>query len=379
MKVLYVSQKPHAPIVDGGTQAIADFYGLLNDVTDIDLYYAPLCTPKHPIQNTESIKNYFPIEYSPGIQMSQIFSICKIPINVLRYQSNITANKLNALESLVKFDTIICDGFYALVAVAHSPLIHKNVIYRMHNLETKHWEQRGKFENGLKKLITLWVARLMNKYEIDLVKKVKTVLCISNTEYNEWLKLKLPAHLFLPSVEIKEASHSNIAQIGFIGSFDWYPNREGIEWFINEVWPLIQKTHPHAKLNIAGKGSEKFTSKRHNIHGLGFVPNLKEFYDNQSVMVSPLRSGTGFNIKALEALSYGKPLVATQVSTQGFVSKEGILVGEKPLDFAHHVIHLLADDSVRNERVRKAIDNLNENHQRQAQLKLLQNLIHGKN
>jgi succinoglycan biosynthesis protein ExoO len=120
-----------------------------------------------------------------------------------------------------------------------------------------------------------------------------------------------------------------------------------MKWFIHSIWPIILKEQASATLEIAGKGSEVFNNPSQQIAGIGFVDSLDEFYMRQTVMISPLRYGTGLNMKILEALSYGKVVVTTSTSIQGFENKTPFIISNSPSDFARFVIELLANDSAR--------------------------------
>jgi len=60
------------------------------------------------------------------------------------------------------------------------------------------------------------------------------------------------------------------------------------------------------------------------------VANLVEFYQNVSIVICPMFSGTGVKIKVLEALSYGIPVVTNQRGVDGLLNKSanGCLVTE---------------------------------------------------
>ena len=42
-----------------------------------------------------------------------------------------------------------------------------------------------------------------------------------------------------------------------LGAMDWKPNKEGMNWFINNVFPRIKKMNQKIKIHIAGKGMPK--------------------------------------------------------------------------------------------------------------------------
>src|SRR5579863_8821254 len=45
-------------------------------------------------------------------------------------------------------------------------------------------------------------------------------------------------------------------RIGFIGTLNWFPNRDGIDWFIKDIWPQIKREESAARLRLVGEGSD---------------------------------------------------------------------------------------------------------------------------
>ena len=43
-------------------------------------------------------------------------------------------------------------------------------------------------------------------------------------------------------------------KIGFLANFDWWPNKDGLNWFLDSVYPSIRKD---IELHLFGNGSEK--------------------------------------------------------------------------------------------------------------------------
>lgn len=52
-----------------------------------------------------------------------------------------------------------------------------------------------------------------------------------------------------------------------------------------------------------------------NFHG--FVPDIKQFYEKMDLVISPMFCGTGMNIKTVQALAYGVPLLTTKQGARG--------------------------------------------------------------
>jgi glycosyltransferase involved in cell wall biosynthesis len=345
-RVLYITQKPHHPMQDGGTQAIASFLLLLSKCKDIELTYAPICTLKHPgdFSTIDDSIQLIPLRINPKITFQVLLKSIYSPMNVLRYTRTNIHSILQSEDSIKKFDVVICDGFYALAIIPGTWFTSKRVIYRSHNLEYNHWEQRATSGPWYSKFFFNRMSRQMYRLEQQLVSASSHVLSIS---YQETQKLSLwnaKTSTHYPMIRAKEKQSLSIPKklsIGFVGSFEWFPNADAIRWFIQTIWPLILAEIPTVEFEIAGKGSEAFNMPSLNIHGLGFVQSLDEFYNRQTIIISPLRFGTGLNMKILEALSYGKPIVTTAKSIQGFEQTTPFVIANDPSTFAERVVYLL--------------------------------------
>lgn len=132
----------------------------------------------------------------------------------------------------------------------------------------------------------------------------------------------------------------------FIGSFNHPPNLDGILWFVNSVWPLIQKDIPEVKLTIIGSNTPREIKDLAQLPGvsvLGFVADIGPFLDRASVAIAPLRYGGGMKGKVCEAMASGLPVVTTSFGAQGIGALNGLalLMEDRPDDYAQAVVDLL--------------------------------------
>ena len=108
-------------------------------------------------------------------------------------------------------------------------------------------------------------------------------------------------------------------QICFIGNFNWFPNVEGICWFIDNVFFVLKKEYPSLVFHIAGYGSDLELKQYENdaiiVHGA--VADSSAFIKAHGIFISPIFSGSGIKIKVLEAMNTGAPVVLSQKSAEG--------------------------------------------------------------
>ena len=81
-----------------------------------------------------------------------------------------------------------------------------------------------------------------------------------------------------------------------------------------DVWPLIRKACPEARLIIAGNKPERipsFASHPPGVEFTGFVEDLGQLYQRVGIVCCSILSGGGTRLKILEAAAYGKAIVST--------------------------------------------------------------------
>ena len=111
-------------------------------------------------------------------------------------------------------------------------------------------------------------------------------------------------------------------------------------WLID--WPALKAYLPASRLLIAGgvgKHLPSAVSHPDDIAVFGFVEDLADAYRMADIVVNPVRSGTGLNIKSIEALGYGKPLLTTTSGCRGIESVMGsaFLCADTPAAFVECV------------------------------------------
>ncbi|MEW6572045.1 MAG: glycosyltransferase family 4 protein [Bacillota bacterium] len=140
--------------------------------------------------------------------------------------------------------------------------------------------------------------------------------------------------------------------IVFYGHLRYPPNADGIKWFCTEIFPKIREEIPNAELHIIGKEPPAELVQYSNHSGItltGYVPDIRPFLAQASVVVTPIRFGAGIRNKVLEAFAVKRPVVSTSLGCEGLSVEPGIHleVADTPSIFAEAVIRLLRDPTRR--------------------------------
>jgi len=121
------------------------------------------------------------------------------------------------------------------------------------------------------------------------------------------------------------------------------PNIAGIRHFIANVWPLIRKRLPNARLQLAGSICSAVPAGMPGVERLGVVENLDDAYSGANIVINPLLAGTGLKTKSIEALGHAKPLVTTPCGAEGIEEAAGIayLMAGDPAAMSGHICRLV--------------------------------------
>ena len=160
----------------------------------------------------------------------------------------------------------------------------------------------------------------------------------------------------VPATDVARASPQQIARVGPVHDFLFVGSRSdaniaGITWFLQSCFPLITVAHPDVRLRIHGAISEMPALRdlvlqapnRGNITLTGPANSMDEVYASARVVVCPIRHGTGMKIKMIEAMAYGKAIVATSKAGEGIATDLGLAFVDTPDLFAAACLRTIAD------------------------------------
>jgi glycosyltransferase involved in cell wall biosynthesis len=138
----------------------------------------------------------------------------------------------------------------------------------------------------------------------------------------------------------------------FCGALDYTPNRDGLDWFLEEIHPLILKEIPDYVFTIVGRNPPDDLADKADRPGvklIGEVPDVRPWYQSCWIQAVPLRIGGGTRLKIVESLAMKTSVVSTHLGAQGLhlVHGKDILLADKPADFAHQVSHVLKTENLR--------------------------------
>lgn len=226
-------------------------------------------------------------------------------------------------------------------------LDHHDVLYRLYTrlAETARYPLKWLWERESKQLVS---------EEATLCAQMDTILAVSDEDKDaltailgsderiEIMPIAIDADA-QPVVSRKE----NAGEITHVGTMYWPPNVDGINWFLDEVRPLLETAGFAGCINLVGKNPPAALLQRGDdvVRVTGFVPDLTPILAETAVFIVPLRVGTGMRVKILNSLAQGLPVVTTSIGCEGIAVEDGVhvLIADTAQGFADAVMRLLHD------------------------------------
>ena len=131
----------------------------------------------------------------------------------------------------------------------------------------------------------------------------------------------------------------------FSGAMDFAPNHHAAVWFIRHVLPRIVAQRPDARFVVAGSNPlpELRALAGPNVEITGWVDDMRAELARSTVYVAPMRSGSGFKNKVVEALAAGIYVVGTTLAFEFLPDPLRALfsAADSPEQLAHAVLRAL--------------------------------------
>lgn len=100
-------------------------------------------------------------------------------------------------------------------------------------------------------------------------------------------------------------------------------NHNGLNWFIEKVFPKIRQRFEDAKLIIGGSicRNLKLSSYEDQIELYGYVDDETAFFNLGDIAINPVYQGSGLKIKTLQSLANDKVTITTPHSAEGLYAQ----------------------------------------------------------
>jgi polysaccharide biosynthesis protein PslH len=279
------------------------------------------------------------------------------PFSVSKHYSERFQKAFDDLRKTGNWDLVQCEWTpYArfLRSAGSTP-----TLIATHNVESQIWQRRAEQgSNFVERTFFSLQAKKMKWFERRALLKATAVTAVTATDaqtMSDWgvPRVRLVPNGVDPEFYASATEREVPSEILSVASLDWFPNVDALEYFAQEILPLIREKVPNAMLRIVGRRPPD--TLRQKVAGLpgvdlvGEVADVRPYLEKTSVIVVPLRIGGGSRLKILEALAAGKAIVSTSIGAEGLEldSEKHLLIADSPADFATCVVKLLTSEEDR--------------------------------
>lgn len=335
-----------------------------------NVHVLSISSEKHPVVDQD-----IPTEYKEATDFETVrldLSVRPMPAlfammsgqsyNVQRFDSPMMHKRIRKILSENHFDIVHVESiFLAPYLSTIKDCCNAPVVLRTHNVEHQIWRRLAQnchipFKRGYLRHLAL----TLRAYECDMAPKFDAIASITNSDASFFREIAprrevitLPFGVDVPKNNTSDAGDAPQPTIPHsvyhLGSMDWVPNIEGIQWFLRVIWPKVKSKIPDATLHLAGRHMPTDWQVPDGVKVVGEVANAKSFIEDKQLCVVPLLSGGGMRIKIIEAMSSGKCVVSTPVGAEGINITNGtnMLIGQDADEFAQQVVFALLNDQAR--------------------------------
>lgn len=226
------------------------------------------------------------------------------------------------------------------------------------------------------------MAQSILRLEIDYMKRSDIAVVVSRFESDYLFKLFDLSTFIVPTIhdaKLKCFDWSNRRGQVFIGNFSHTPNIEGINWYLQHVWPKLPESIQSEGLKIIGspKPRLKRVSNKVWIRVLGKVEDADSIIGESRVSIAPLLSGAGVKGKITQSLSMGTPVVATRIGAEGMslTSGKDVIISDTAETFAKSVEECMVDEKLFSRLQEGGLDLLSRNYSKKTATSSISRLI----
>ena len=206
-------------------------------------------------------------------------------------------------------------------------------------------------------------------FEISLLNEFDKVIVFNSDDMIALAKIANKVELCpfgIPNkLIIKKEYNKDFNFFFFLGSEYHIPNREGLVWFLDNIF-IANYEQIKKPIKILGYWSEEFKNKYLNydyIEFTGFVDSLLVIYQG-GVLVAPITSGSGIRTKILESFANKVPVICNSFAAEGLFDDQNtshLLIFKDDIDFIDLVNSSLKKEKIRNTIAKNAFEYYSKN------------------
>ena len=336
MKILHLS--PLIPDVsgNGGKRAV------YNHLEDLQRKGVSVKTVMVDVEGTgdqcpECFRGFAPLVFPRALPrvgkgaIAKVSAVAQLVFGHLPRSAAVITSKsaVETLRGLIRgerFDLIVVDHLNAY-GLLDGIQLTQPLIYIAHNIESD--VLRDRYQQERTWSFNWIIARIehlkMLYFERRLIARATKIILISSGDKNAPIlrpaQPKVRVWPELPSLKPETWVYKATKSMLFVGSAEYFPNKEAILWMIHKLMPEIRRIDSTITMTFVGTSKQDLglADDIPGVHFAGFVSaeELHAMHLACDLFICPIIVGGGINIKLLEACSFGMPIIATEESLRG--------------------------------------------------------------
>lgn len=267
-----------------------------------------------------------------------------LPLQCAIYKSKKFSTKIEEIFKNNKINVIYC---VMIRVVPNITWFKGKLLIEMIDSMGLNFLRRYQTTTGLKKWILKIEQKKVSIYEKELADKSYCSIVVStidkkNIGSSKVKVIPIGTNVFNNQIKIRKKPI-----IIFTGNMYYHPNIDAIIWFVKYCWDNILQAEPRSQLLIVGSNPTSsiisVSKKYPSIKVTGTVPSVIDILSKARVAVAPMQSGSGMQIKILEAMSCGVPVVTTNIGFGDLkaVAGKDLFVEDNANEFTKKVIYMI--------------------------------------
>jgi glycosyltransferase involved in cell wall biosynthesis len=271
------------------------------------------------------VRHTAPSRRSPQFALSVAASVFSpLPLSVSRWVTPAMRQQIREVRAAHQFDSIVCD----FLTPAPNLDSLKDCVLFEHNVETMIWRRLAEHApDPLRRAYFKLQAERMLRLEKKAFLEASNVIAVSDADARTMCDMfgtrdvsSVPTGVDIDYFRRPEQTRPE-SDLVFVGSMDWMPNVDGVQFFVREILPLIRRERPECTLTVVGRVPPPeilaLARSDNRIRVTGTVPDIRPFLWGSRVSIVPLRVGGGTRLKIYESMAAGVPVVSTTVGAEG--------------------------------------------------------------
>lgn len=285
------------------------------------------------------------------------------PLTLAYYRSAAMSRWIKALKHRTKLRRVFVFSSCMAQFVPKSAFADARLVIDFVDVDSDKWAQYAERKSFPASWVYRREARTLAEFERRVAEAADACLLVSEAEA-ELFRSLLPSgaeHVFAlnngvdfdffdPDETYSDPYEGARQVLVFTGQMDYWANVDAVQWFAQDIFPVIRDRVPDAQFWIVGANPSQQVSQLKALPGIvvtGRVPDVRPYLHHARTVVAPLRVARGVQNKVLEAMAMAKTVVATPEAADGISASpnQDFVVASGICNLADEIVKSLVDNN----------------------------------